>query len=76
MCSPFFGLVLVQAKRKQGSYLLLYNLGEENKEKEEKKKQVGIEGIKVWDSLEDQFFVVCVVGNCYLVCGPQLRSFV
>ena len=42
----------------------------------EKKKQVGREGIKVWDSLEYQFFVVCVVGNCYLVCGPQLRSFV
>ena len=30
---------------------------------------------KVRDSLEDQFIVVCVVGNCYLVCGPQLRSF-
>ena len=29
----------------------------------------------VWDSLEDQFIVVCVVGICYLVCGPQLRSF-
>ena len=41
-----------------------------------KKRQVGREGIKVWDSLEYQFFVVCVVGNCYLVCGPQLRSFV
>ena len=40
-----------------------------------RKKQVGRKGIKVWDSLEDQFFVVCVVGNCYLVCGPQLRSF-
>ena len=77
MCSPLFGLVLVQSKRKQGSYLFLYNLGEESKEKEEKKKkQVEREGIKVWDSLEDQFFVVCVVGNCYLVCGPQLKSFV
>ena len=30
---------------------------------------------KVWDSLKDQFIVVCVVGNCYLVCSPQLRSF-
>ena len=30
---------------------------------------------KVRDSLEDQFIVVCVVGNFYLVCGPQLRSF-
>ena len=40
------------------------------------KKQVGREGIKVWDSLEDQFFEVCVVGSCYLVCGPQLKSFV
>ena len=30
---------------------------------------------KVRDSLEDQFIVVCVVGNCYLVCGPQLKSF-
>ena len=40
------------------------------------KKQVGKEGIKVWDSLEDQFFVVCAIGNFYLVCGPQLRSFV
>ena len=29
----------------------------------------------VWDSLEDKFIVVCVVGNFYLVCGPQLRSF-
>ena len=29
----------------------------------------------VWDSLEDQFIVVCVVGICYLVCSPQLRSF-
>ena len=29
----------------------------------------------VLDSLEDQFIVVCVVGNCYMVCGPQLRSF-
>ena len=30
---------------------------------------------KVRDSLEDQFIVFCVVGNCYLVCGPQLKSF-
>ena len=30
---------------------------------------------KVRDSLEDQFIVVCVVGNCYLVCGPQMKSF-
>ena len=37
LCSPLFGLVLVQAKRKQGSYLFLYNLGEESKENEEKK---------------------------------------
>ena len=29
----------------------------------------------VRDSLEDQFIVVCIVGNCYLVCGPQLESF-
>ena len=76
MCSPLFGLVLVQAKRKQGSYLFLYNLGKESKEKEKKKKQVGREGINVWDSFENQFFVVCVVGNFYLVSGPQLRSFV
>ena len=76
MCSPSFGLFLVQGKRKQGSYLFLYNLGEESKEKEEKKKQVRREGIKVWDSLEYQFFMVCVVGNCYLVCGPLLWSFV
>ena len=27
------------------------------------------------DSLREQFIVVCVVGNCYLVCVPQLRSF-
>ena len=78
LCSPFLGLVMVQAKGKQGSYLFLYNLGEESKKKKEikKKKQVGKEGIKVWDSLEDQLFVVCVVGNFYLVCDPQLRSFV
>ena len=36
----FFGLVLVQANRKQGSYLFLYNLGEESKEKEEKKSKL------------------------------------
>ena len=30
---------------------------------------------KVRDCLEDQFIVVCVVSNCYLVCGLQLRSF-
>ena len=28
------------------------------------KKQVGREGIKLWDSFEDQFILVCVVGNC------------
>ena len=26
--------------------------------------------------LEDQFIVVCVVSNCYLVCGPQLMILV
>ena len=40
MCSPWFGLVLVEAKRKQGSYLFLYNLGEESKDKEEKKSKL------------------------------------
>ena len=39
LCSLFFDLVVVQAKRKQGSYLFLYNLGEESKEKEEKKSK-------------------------------------
>ena len=29
----------------------------------------------VRDSLGDQFIVVCVVGNFYLVYVPQLRSF-
>ena len=47
------------------------------KQKEGKeKKQVGREGITVWDSLKYQFFMVCVVGDFYLVCGPQLKSFV
>ena len=40
LCSPLFGLVLVQAKRKEGSYLFLYNLGEESKEKEEEKSKL------------------------------------
>ena len=40
LCSPLFDLVLVQAKRKQGSYLFLYNLEEESKEKEEKKSKL------------------------------------
>ena len=34
LSSPLFDLVLVQAKRKQDSYIFLYNLGEESKEKE------------------------------------------
>ena len=37
LCS---GLVLVQVKRKQGSYLFLYNLGEESKENEEKRSKL------------------------------------
>ena len=65
------------SSKEKARFLPLFVQFRRRKQREgREKKQVGREGIKVWDSLEDQFFMVCVVSSCYLVCGPQLKSFV
>ena len=69
LCSPLFGLFFVQAKRKQGSYLFLYNLGEESEENEEKKSKLEEKELRYGTPLKinSWWFVLLVIFIWFVV---------